>query len=183
MNVTREYLLSSNLAGIYPLWWLAQVLAIAILVYLFLRWRPGFLKGRTIGETLGAALDARENQIREQLEAAQRSRDEAARIHEQSQEEMAQARKDGEEIVARASQTSEAIQQEIEVRARQEYERIVGQARAQIEYERERAELALRRRAADIVVDAAEQIVERNMDAQTDRRLIDTSFENLKEIR
>ena len=141
------------------------------------------MSGRTIGEVLGSALDSRENHIREQLDAAQQSREEAARIHEQSEQDIAEARKESEEIVARAGQTSRAIQNEMQQRAQEEYERIVSQARVQIEYERERAEMALRRRAADIVVDAAEQIVRENLEPQTDRRLIDESLDDLKEIR
>lgn len=171
--------LSSN----YLIWWLAQVVAVAILIFLFLRWRPTFLGGKTIGETLGQALDSRENVIREQLDAAQKSREEASRVHEQSQQDLAKAREQSEAILKRAEQTSQAIQHEIEERAREEYERIIGQARSQIEYEREQAELALRTRAADIVVDAARQVIENNMDPAADRRIITNSLENLKEVR
>jgi F-type H+-transporting ATPase subunit b len=176
-------LASSNLSANLPLWWLAQLIAIAILVWLFLRWRPNFLRGRSIRQTLNDVLDARQQQIQTQLEAAQRSREEAARINEQAKQEIAQARKDAEEIVTRAAHTSEAIQQEMQKRAREEYERIIGQARVQIDYEREQAELALRRRASDIVVDAAGQIVERYLEPQTDRQIIDSSLADLKEIR
>jgi F-type H+-transporting ATPase subunit b len=171
--------LSSN----YLVWWAAQLVAVAILIFLFLRWRPKFLGGKTIGETLGQALDNREDAIREQLDAAQKSREEASRIHELSQKELATAHEQSEVILKRAEQTSQAIQQEIEERSREEYERIVGQARSQIEYEREQAELALRTRAADIVVDAAKQVIERNMDPQADRRVITDSLEHLKEVR
>jgi F-type H+-transporting ATPase subunit b len=171
------------LANNLVVWWIAEIAAIAILVYLFLRWRPGFLRGRSISQTVNQMLDARAEQVRTQLEAAQQSREEAARINEQSQQEIAQARQESEEIVSRAAQTSEAILQEMQRRAREEYERIVGQARAQIDYEREQAEVALRRRAADIVVDAAGQIVERYLEPQTDRQIIDSSLADLKEIR
>lgn len=171
------------LANNYIIWWIAQLVAIAILVYLFLRWRPGFMGGKTIGETMGGALDTREGQIRSQLDAAQQSRDEAERIHSESQREITEAREQSEQIVARASETGQAIQQEIQDRAREEYTRIVGQAATQIEYERERAEQALRRSAADIVVDAAGQVIEKHLEAQTDRRLIMESLQDMREFR
>jgi len=171
--------IASVLASSYPLWWLAQIIAIAILVILFLRWRPGFLSGKTVGETLGAALDARKGQIEEQLAAAERSRQEAARIREQSAQDVARAREEAEGIVSRAAETSQAIQKDIEARAHEEYDRIVGQARNEIESERRQAELALRRRAADIVVDAAQQIVERHLDDESDQRLIQESVSHL----
>lgn len=171
------------LANDFWIWWIAQLVAIAILVILFLRWRPGFLGKRTVREALGAALQAREDSIREQLEAAERSRQEAARIREQSAREIESARQQAQEIVARASQTSEAIQRDIETRAQQEYDRIVGQARTEIDYEREQAELALRRRAADIVIDAAGQIVRQNLDPGADHRIIGESLDELGTLR
>jgi F-type H+-transporting ATPase subunit b len=171
------------LANNLIVWWIAQVAAIAILVALFLAWRPGFLGKRTIGETLRSALDARRAGIEEQLAAAQRSREEAERLHQAALQDVERAREEASDIVSRAGKTSEAIQQDLEARAREEYERIVTQARAQIEYERERAEMAIQRRAADIVVDAAREVIERNMEPQTDRRIIDTSLSELRELR
>lgn len=164
-------------------WWIAQVVAVAILVVLFLRWRPGFLGGRTIGETLNRTLDARSDAIRDQLEAAQRSREEAQRLHAEAQEDVERARVEAREIVERASHTSEAIGSDLEKRAREEYERIVGQARSQIEFERERAISALRRNAADVVIDAAREVVQRTLEPESDRRVIEDSLTNLKEIR
>lgn len=172
-------LASSFLADQYFIWWGAQVVAVAILVYLALRWRPKFLGGRTVGTTLTAALDRREEQIRDQLQAAERSRQEAARIREEAQQDIVRARAEAEHIVSRAHQTSEAIGQEMEDRARQEYERIIGQARNEIDYERRQAELALRRRAADIVVDSAGQVVARYLSPEVDQRIVRESLRDL----
>ncbi len=170
------------LSGEYFLWWGAQLIAIAILVWAFLRWRPGFLGGKTIGNTLGAALDARENQIRVQLEAAERSRQEAARIQAEARQEIEQARAQAAEIVQRTQQTSESIQREIEARGEEEGKRIVAQAKEEIEYERRQAEMALRRRAADIVVDAAAQIIGQNLSPEADRRIVADSLANFREV-
>ncbi len=172
-------LAASTLSGNYLVWWVAQIVALAFIVFLVLRWRPGFLGGKTIGQTVNASLDSRAAQIKEQLEAAERSRQEAERIRRQSAQDVAQAKEEAEGIVARASETSQAIQKDIETRAREEYDRIVGQARTEIDAERRQAELALRRRAADIVVDAARQIVEKNLDAEADQRLIRESVAQL----
>ena len=164
-------------------WWIAQVIAVAILVILFLRWRPGFLSRRTIGETLGGILDARAEVIRTQLEAAERSREEAERLHAEAQKDVERARVEAREIIERATHTSEAIGADLERRAREEYERIVGQARLQIDFERERAISALRRRAGDVIIDAAREVVERTLEPDTDRRVIEDSLSDLKELR
>lgn len=170
------------LAGTFLLWWAAQVVAVAILIFLFLRWRPGFTGGRTVGEMLGQALDAREESIRAQLEEARRSREEAARIQEESERNIAHARSESEDIVSRATQTSQSIKEDITRRAEEEYQRVVAQARHQIDYEREQAELALRRRAADIVVDAAGQVVKQYLQPERDRELIVDSLGNIREM-
>jgi F-type H+-transporting ATPase subunit b len=175
--------LLATLSGNLIAWWLAQVLAIAILVILFLRWRPGFTGKRTVGEMVNSALDAREENIRDQLEAAQRSREEAERIQQAAAADIERARVESREIVERARSTSEAIQEDMQRRAREEADRVVAQASAQINYEREQAELALQRRAADIVVDAARTVIQQNLDDSSDRRIIDTSLSDLKELR
>lgn len=172
-------LAASTLSGNYIVWWVAQIVALALIVFLVLRWRPGFLGGKTIGQTVNASLDSRADQIKEQLEAAERSRQEAERIRQQSAQDVARAKEEAADIVTRASETSQAIQKDIEARAREEYDRVVGQARNEIDAERRQAELALRRRAADIVVDAARQIVEKNLDAESDQRLIRESVAQL----
>jgi F-type H+-transporting ATPase subunit b len=167
------------LADQYFIWWGAQIVAVAILVYLALRWRPSFLRGQTVGSTINAALDRRAAQIQEQLEAAERSRQEAERIRQEARQDIANARSEAEQIVNRAHQATEAIAQEMEQRARQEYDRVIGQARSEIDYERRQAELALRRRAADIVVDAAGQIVARHLSPEADRQIIRDSLKDV----
>lgn len=164
------------------IWWIAQVAAIAILLYFILVHHWGFLGGRTITSMLAGMLDTRANRIDEQLRAAERSREEARLIREQTAQEVERARREAQQIVSRAAGTSEAIRHEIEVRARADYERILEQAKVEIALERERAEQALQRRAADIVVDAAEQVISTHLQPQSDRRLIESSLDNLKEL-
>lgn len=171
------------LAANYLVWLLSEVVAVGILVALFVWWRPGFLGGKTIRQTAADALEARQAQIKEQLESAQRSREEAARIREQAAQDIDAAHRESVEIVERAGHTSDAIKDEMRKRAQEEYDRIVGQAKSEIDLERERAELALRRRAADIVVDSAGQIIGRDLQPQADRRLIDQSLDDLDGLR
>src|SRR5581483_11989346 len=99
-------MLLTILANTYWVWWVAQLIALAILIALFLRWRPKFLGRRTIGQMLSEALNSRAASIQEQLQAAERSRAEAARIREEAALEVTRAREQAQEIVARAEQTS-----------------------------------------------------------------------------
>lgn len=170
------------LADQYVFWWIAQLVAVFIIVILVVRWRPGFLSGRTIGETLRTTLDARAEQIQHQLEAAERSRQEADRIRKEAETDISKARAEAEDIVSRASHTSEAIQKEMHERSQEEFQRIVGQAKTEIEYERQQAEMALRRQAADIVIDASREIVERHHESSADARLINTALGRMEKL-
>jgi F-type H+-transporting ATPase subunit b len=167
------------LANNYWVWWIAQLIAVAILVALFLRWKPGFLGGRTIGQTVGAALDARKAQIEEQLAVAERNREEAERLREQVRLDVEHAREEAERISSSSTTTAEAIRREIEQRAVDERQRILAQGRADIQQEEAQALQALQRRAADIVIDAAGEIVSRHMDENSDQRLIHGSLQKL----
>jgi F-type H+-transporting ATPase subunit b len=176
-------MIATTLSGVYILWWAAQVVAVLILVVLALRWRPGFLGGKTLGQTMNGLLDARAAQIESQLQAAERSREEAARIRAESEQDIARAHAEAEAIVARAGQTSDAIRHELQERAQEEYQRIVAQAKTQIDYERQQAEMQIRRNAADVVVDAARQIVERRLDANADEAIINEAIGQIREIK
>lgn len=167
------------LANNYPFWWIAQLIAISILVFLFLRWRPGFLGGKTIGETLGSALDERRAQIDDQLAAADRSRQEAERLRAQTQADIERAHQEAQHIVSGAQHTSEAIRTQMSKRAEDEAQRIVAQAKSEIDQERNQALQALQRRAADIVIDAAGQVVARYTDERGDKELINSSLRKM----
>lgn len=176
----NHFVVLADLSQYYIWWFVAEVAAVAVLV-----WFVGFrrfegLGNQTIAQRVKGVLDARANNIQEQLQAAERSREEAARIQQQAARDMEQARQQAEDIVTRAGETSQAIQRDMEEKARAEYERIVGQARTAIEYEREQAELRLRQKAADIVIDAAREVVERNRDPEADRKLIDDSLSHMR---
>jgi F-type H+-transporting ATPase subunit b len=174
-----DVIAASTLSSSYLWWWGAQLVSVAFLIYLFLRWRPGFLGGRTIGETLGAALDARKAQIDEQLKVAERNREEAERLRAQVLQDVETAREEAQKIVAGSSRTAEAIRQEIEQRAAEERQRILAQGRADIRQEEAQAMQALQRRAADIVIDAAGQIVSSHMDEASDQQLISSSLHSM----
>lgn len=174
---------ATALASDRLIWFIAELLAFVLIAAVILRWRPSFLGNKSISATLSDSLDRRAGQIDEQLSAAERSREEAAKIRAQSEQDIARAREEGRQIVGRAGSTSQSILEELQVRAREEYDRIVAQARTQIDYERQQAEMALQRRAADIVVDAAQEVVQRNLDSDSDRRIIGSSLDDLKELR
>jgi F-type H+-transporting ATPase subunit b len=174
---------AGTLSGSYVLWWVAQLISVAILVFLFLRWRPAFMGGRTIGEVLGAALDARRDSIDEQLRVAERNREEAERLRAQVRQDVENAHHEAENIVSGSSRTADAIRKEIEQRAVEERDRILSQGRAEIQQEEAQAMQALQRRAADIVVDAAGQIVSRHLDESSDQRLISSSLRDIGDDR
>jgi len=65
------------------------------------------------------------------------------------------------------------VRQEIVEQAQQQQADILARARAEIEAEKTRAILELRREAVDLAIAGASKVVERNLDDQTNRKLVE----------
>lgn len=122
-------------------------------------------------------LDERSRRIREGLEAAERAKEQAAASAERVEEELARARAEGQRLVAEARDAAGGYRREQEARAREEMEEMLARARAQIERERDLAVEAVRRRFAELALSAAERVIERSMDEETHREVIDRVLE------
>jgi F-type H+-transporting ATPase subunit b len=135
-------------------------------VLLFILWKflfPPILK----------MLDERQARIRESMERAEALRDESARAAEQVKAQLDEARREGQNIIAQATQIADRIKSERQQQAQTEYETILKRAQEDAAREREQAFAELRQQVADLAVLAAGRIIERNLDPNTQRKLVD----------
>lgn len=118
-------------------------------------------------------LDERRNKIAKGLEDAES----AARDRELAQAEreaaVAEARKEAQALIARAGKIAEDSRNEIVSAARAEAEKLTARAREEITAEKERAMAELRGHVADLALAAAGKLVRQEMDAPTQRRLVE----------
>ena len=116
-------------------------------------------------------LDRRSQRIREGLEAAERSKEQAAKAEQDLAGQLAEARRQGQTLIAQAQESAGRIQEDSRNQARREAEALLERARSEIHLERDQAIAELRRQFADLTVNAAEKVINQSLDRQAHRRL------------
>jgi F-type H+-transporting ATPase subunit b len=123
---------------------------------------------------LTAAVEAREQSLREALESAKRDREAAAKLLEEHRKQLDTARNEAQQIIVEGRQTGEQMRTKLLEQTRQEQHEMLERARREIESERDRAIAELRREAVELAVKGASKVIERNLDDQTNRRLVES---------
>jgi F-type H+-transporting ATPase subunit b len=132
-----------------------------------------YLLNRFLFRRVLALLDERQERIAKGLEDAEA----AARDRELARAErdaaLDEARKEAQTMIARASKIAEDSRAEIVAAARAEAEKVAARATDEITAEKQRAIAELRSQVADLALDAAGRLVRAEMNAPTQRRLVE----------
>jgi|ETNmetMinimDraft_11_1059920.scaffolds.fasta_scaffold158576_1 F-type H+-transporting ATPase subunit b len=136
---------------------LINVAVLAVLLYYF-AYKP-----------MIRALDRRSNRIKEDMEQRGKIGELRASAEEEVKKQIEDGREKGRGIAEQAVQSS----QEIREKANQEALALLNEQRALIQQEREQAMNELRNDFADLTVMAAEKVIERSLDMEAHRELID----------
>ena len=123
------------------------------------------------------ALDQRSQKIRESLESAQRAQEDAARSQEEMKGQIEAARAEGQAMIAQAREVAERFREEELAKARGEIEAERARAQANIRRERDAAIEELRSEFAGLAIGAAERVLERSLDEEAHRELIEKVLE------
>jgi F-type H+-transporting ATPase subunit b len=146
---------------------------VAFVLLLVVLWRAGVFKRIT------EALKERADRIQGNIERAERDRVEARELLERYRRQLDEARDEARRILDEARQTGEQIRKDIHARAQEEAGRMIEGATREIRAERDRAARELRREMGVLVVQVAERVVGRELDAAGHRKLIDDYIEEL----
>ncbi len=130
------------------------------------------------GPILGA-LEARERRIQETLDNAAREREQAGRLLEEQRALLDAARDQAQQILADSRRASERLRTDMMEEARKQKDQIVASAREEIQHERDQALETLRREAVDLSIAAAGQVLQRSVDSDENRRLVEEYLEKL----
>jgi len=146
---------------------IAEIIAFLLMLGVLAKWvYPPIIK----------AAEARQNQIKLQLEQAEIARKEADQRAQAAQEEIQKARIQAGQIIEQANRAAERIHQEAQDKAKEEARRIVEAASRDIDAERQRAIQEIRVQMADIVTGAVRRIVGESLDGARHRQLIDAAI-------
>jgi len=123
---------------------------------------------------LTAAVEAREKKLEEMIQSAKADREEAARLLAEQQKALDASRADAQRVVAESRITAEKLRAEMIEQTKQQQRELLDRAREEIDNERKRAITDLRREAVDLALAGASKLVERNLDDQTNRSLVES---------
>lgn len=121
--------------------------------------------------------DERSNRIKESMEQTETIKEQAAHADEEARKRIQTASQEGQELLARAVRTGEEIKQKAQQEARPEAEALIAKARLEIQRERDEVIDELREELTDLTVLAAEKVIERSLDKEAHRELIEKVLE------
>jgi F-type H+-transporting ATPase subunit b len=122
-------------------------------------------------------LDERSKRIRESMDQAEALKEQSARAEEQVKKQLEEASREGQERLARAVKAGEDVRQRAQEDAKKEAESLLSRARAEIQRERDDAISEVRREFADLTVLAAGKVIEKSLDKEEHRDLINKVLE------
>jgi F-type H+-transporting ATPase subunit b len=122
------------------------------------------------------ALDKRANLIRDSIDEAEKTREEADKILEEYRARLREAREQADEIVARARKAAETATTQAVDEGREKREELLAAARRDIEAETRRSLERIRKEIADLTVLTTEKVTRKTLSADDQRRLIDEAL-------
>jgi F-type H+-transporting ATPase subunit b len=149
------------------IWTIVTFLVLLTLLAKF-AWRP-----------LLTALDSRQETIRKALDDAAQAKLELEKLQRESAEIIRQARVEAEQVIARSRSDAERLKEELRQKAKADAEGIIRNAERQIQLETGRAIQQLRHEAVDLSVTIASKLLQRNLSAADNERLIEEALRQM----
>ncbi len=145
-------------------------IAFLVLVFLFLKFAyPAVQKG----------MEARTERIRKDLDQAERAKTEAESLLDEYKKQLADAKSESNRIIDEARQQAEKVKADITESANREVAEQKAKATEDIEAARNAAIASLQTSVASMAIELAEKVVEKNLDRETNQRLIDSFIEKV----
>lgn len=143
---------------------LGQMITFAVFVWFTMRyvWPP-----------IVKAMKARQQRITEGLEAAEQGKKELELAQHKSTEIIREAKAEASQIVEQANNRSAQILEEAKEEARQESQKILNHAQQEVEQLTQTAKDELRQELSSLVVNGAEKVVKKEIDAQAHKTMLD----------
>lgn len=143
-------------------WWVLLTFALFILAISKFAWKP-----------ILAALDEREENIRTSMQAAEKAMAQAQDVAKKNEETLRQAEAEAQRIRRAAAEDAEALRADRMEKAKAEAEKLIEDARKAIDAEKKLAMQQLRAEVADLAVRAAEKILNAEINAEKNKKLVD----------
>ena len=136
------------------------------------------LKWKAWGPLINA-LDKREEDIREALASAEKAKQDAEKASSEYEDMMRKAQAEAQQIVSEGKAAGERVKNDIQSAANDKADEIIEKAKAQIDAERRKAIQEIKSSVVNLSMDAAAKVIERNLDSDDNRKLVDQALEGI----
>jgi len=170
MLTSGVILLEANLLSPNPglIFWTAVTFVIVLLILKKIAWGP-----------IITALEEREKGIQSSIDRAHQAKDEAESILRKNKEMLAKADAEADKIIREGKEYAEKLRADITGKAQEESKKMIASASNAIEQEKQRALDVLRNEVADLAVMGAEKIIKTVLDADLQKKIVNTMLEDL----
>jgi F-type H+-transporting ATPase subunit b len=152
---------------------LFQLVAFLVLMGLMIRYALRPVMG---------VMEKRQAYIDEQINTAEKNRAEAERLVAEQREELEKARKEARELLERAKAQKEREAEAIIKEAQERAERMIQEASKEIAREKEKALAELRDQVGQLTVLLASKVLEKEVDAKQQSKLVDRYLQQVGEL-
>ena len=130
--------------------------------------------GKFVFPMITASVEERERKLEEATEAAKRDREEAAKLLAEQQRQIEAARNDAQKIIVEGRQVGEKLRAQMVEETHQQQQQMLERARSEIAREKEQAIADIRREAIELAIAGASKVIERNLDDQANRKIVES---------
>ncbi len=122
-------------------------------------------------------LDKRSNKIKESMEQTEYIKEQVAKAEQETAKRIKEASNEAQNIMERALQAGEETKHKALEETQKEGEKLIARARVEMDQERDQVIGELRKEFADLTVLAAGKVIDRSLDKEAHRRLIERVLE------
>ena len=126
-----------------------------------------------------AAVEAREKSLEDAINGAKADREAAAKLLAEHQAQLDNARNEAQKLIVEGRAVGEKIRADMVEETRGQQQEMLERARREIESEKQRAIAELRREAVDLAIAGASKVIEKNLDDQSNRTIVESFLSSL----
>jgi F-type H+-transporting ATPase subunit b len=133
------------------------------------------------GPVLGL-IEARRDEVAKQYSAAEQDRKSAEDLKAQYEKHLANIEAEMRAKITEAAKEGQALREDIIAESRAQAEQVLSRAQDEIGREKDKAILEIKTRIADLAVNAAGKLIERSLDSDMHRQLVDRFIDDLEGV-
>lgn len=137
------------------------------------------LMGKYAWKPILNAIESRESYVRDTLDKANRTNEEAQLLFENHQKLIANSEKEAHKLLKESRELADKMRDDVLKKARDEASEIMDKAMIEIENQKNSAKVELQGLVADLSINIAEKLINEKLDGKKQHQLIDSYIEEM----